>query len=431
MLDSFKNHIARTFPFLGNGKLLIACSGGVDSMVLAHLVKECCFSFSLAHCNYKLRGDASDLDEELVKRWSLENGKQFFSKTFDLRQEEGSIQLKARNLRYDWFQELVTNEGFDHVLTAHHSDDNLETFLINLSRGTGLDGLTGIPPLNRNIVRPLLPFAKGDILNYAELAGIPWREDDSNTEPKYLRNRIRHEIVPKLVELTPSFLSNFQQTLRHLNSNGQILDAYGDELRTKCFIPSRDSFHISIAELKKLKPLEGYLFLLFKSFGFTQWKDLADLLDAQSGKEIRSNSHRIIKNREHLILAPVVSPSSKEYEISGVEVEWNGPVHLKMERVSVLGANGSNIIYVDKEKLNYPLKLRKWKIGDYFYPLGMDGKKKLSKFFKDGKYSTIQKEGQWLLCSGSDIVWVMGKRMDNRFKVDRQTKEILKLSWRI
>ncbi len=431
MLDRFKHHIARTFPFIKERKLLIACSGGADSMVLAHLAKESGYSFALAHCNYKLRGSASDLDEALVEKWSLENDRQLFSKTFDLKKEEGSIQLKARNLRYAWFQELITKEGFDYVLTAHHADDDLETFLINLFRGTGLDGLTGIPSLNGNIVRPLLPFAKEDILNYAASAGISWREDNSNTELKYLRNRIRHEIVPKLEGINPSFLSNFQRTQEYLRYSSQLLNDFGAELTSRLLLPSQEGYRISIAALKKLQPLPGYLFLLFKSFGIKQWKDLVDLLEAQSGKEIRSKSHRIIKNREYLILTPLTQPFSDEYELQDIDGEWDTPLHLKIEKVDVWDINSSNIVYVDKEKLNYPLKLRKWKIGDYFYPLGMNGKKKLSKFFKDGKYSTLQKEEQWLLCSNTDIVWVLGKRMDARFKVDQQTKEILKISWLI
>ena len=429
MLDKFKNHVAQTFPFLGECKLLVACSGGVDSMVLAHLVLQCGYQFSLAHCNYKLRREASDLDEALVTKWASENNKQVFLKTFDLSEEEGSIQLKARNFRYDWFKELIEKEGFDYVLTAHHADDNLETFFINLTRGTGLDGLSGIPQVNQSMIRPLLLFTKSNILDYANSEGIQWREDESNAELNYLRNRIRHEIVPKLLEINPSFLSNFQQTQEYVGFSSQLLDNYRKELTARLFLKSGNSFHILVAELQKLQPLAGYLYLLFKFFGFTQWDDLAHLLEAQSGKEIRSKSHRIIKDREHLILTPLVASSDGEYQLEVGEKELRHPVSLKIGSVNIMEVPSSDTIFVDKEKLNYPLKLRKWKIGDYFYPLGMDGKKKLSKFFKDEKYSAIQKENQWLLCSNNDIVWILGKRMDDRFKVDQQTKEIIKISW--
>jgi len=431
MLDRFKDHMAQTFPFLAGSKILVACSGGVDSMVLAHLVQECGYDFSLAHCNYKLRGKASDLDEEWVKKWALDNERPLFLETFDLSREEASIQLKARDLRYHWFKELSETDGFGYVLTAHHANDTLETFFINLSRGTGLDGLTGIPQINLNIIRPLLPFTKEDILGYAKSHGIRWREDESNTEVKYVRNKIRHQLVPKLVDIHPSFLSNFQKTQEYLGLAGQMLDAYGKELKARLFVPSGTSIRISIAELKKYQPLTGYLFLLFKSYGFTQWPDITDVLEAQSGKEIRSKSHRLIKHGENLILAPLNEQIFQEYVLDEAVSEWNVPIHLRIESVETLEIGASNSIYVDKEKLNYPLKLRKWKIGDYFYPLGMNGRKKLSKYFKDKKYSSIQKEEQWLLCSDVHIIWVLGERMDDRFKVDPQTKEILKISWLI
>jgi len=205
VLDKFKNHVSNTFPFLGESRLLIACSGGVDSMVLAHLAGECKFEFVLAHCNYKLRGQDSDLDQELVSSWGQERKVEVHSKTFDLSDETNSIQLKARQYRYDWFLSLLSKENYDFILTAHHADDSMETFFINLSRGTGLEGLTGIPQKNEHIVRPLLPFSKKEILGFAQSEAIPWREDESNTELKYVRNRIRHEIVPRFLEINPSF----------------------------------------------------------------------------------------------------------------------------------------------------------------------------------------------------------------------------------
>ena len=327
-------------------------------MVLAHLVLQCGYQFSLAHCNYKLRREASDLDEALVIKWASENNKQVFLKTFDLSEEEGSIQLKARNLRYNWFKELIEKEGFDYVLTAHHADDNLETFFINLTRGTGLDGLTGIPQVNQSMIRPLLLFTKNTILDYANSEGIQWREDESNAELNYLRNRIRHEIVPKLLEINPSFLSNFQQTQEYVGFSSQLLDNYRKELTARLFLKSGNSFHILVAELQKLQPLAGYLYLLFKFFGFTQWDDLAHLLEAQSGKEIRSKSHRIIKDREHLILTPLVASSDGEYQLEVGEKELRHPVSLKIGSVNIMEVPSSGTIFVDKEKLNYPFKTK-------------------------------------------------------------------------
>ena len=429
MLDKLNSHIETHFPFLKKKGLLLACSGGLDSMVLAHLLLDNGYNFSIAHCNYKLRAKDSDKDEEFVAAWATKNRIKAFFKTFDLSHETGSIQLKARELRYHWFQKLVTTKGFDHILTAHHLDDDLETFLINLSRGTGLDGLRGIPRKNQDIIRPLLTFSKAEILEFATANGITWREDLSNKDVKYLRNEIRHEIVPKLKELNPTFLSNFQQTQEYLDYSSQLLENYKEELKAKLFTETDGEIHIPISELDKLNPLNGYLHLLFRDFGFTQWEDLTHLLTAQSGKEVQSRTHRMIKDRDSLILAPIAKFKEKVFLLTEDENHIKEPLQLRMDAVDVIGTFSPNVIYVDKEKLNYPLKLRKWKIGDYFYPFGMEGRKKLSKFFKDEKYTTLQKESQWLLCSGDKIVWVLGKRLDDRFKVTGVTKEILKFTW--
>ena len=292
-----------------------------------------------------------------------------------------------------------------------------------------MEGLRGIPRKNQDIVRPLLTFSKGEILEFAKANGIPWREDLSNKDLKYLRNEIRHEIVPKLKELNPTFLSNFQQTQEYLDYSSQLLGNYREELKARLFTETNGEIHIPISELDKLSPLNGYLHLLFMDFGFTQWEDLTHLLTAQSGKEVRSLTHRMIKDRDYLILAPITKSEEKVFLLTEDENQIKEPLQLTMDAVNAIGAFSPNVIYVDKEKLNYPLKLRKWKIGDYFYPLGMEGRKKLSKFFKDEKYTALQKESQWLLCSKDKIVWVLGKRLDDRFKVTGVTKEILKFTW--
>lgn len=429
MLGRFKEHLKNTFPDIGQKKLLIACSGGLDSMVLAHLTKTCDLNIALAHCNYKLRGKASDLDEALVKDWAQSNNTPFFSKNFDLQNQSGSIQLKARELRYGWFKELLESEGFDKILTAHHADDKLETFLINLSRGTGLEGLSGIPQNNFFLYRPLLPFTKDEILAYAEASGIKWREDESNSGTKYLRNQLRHNVIPSLKETNTSFLTNFNQTQTYLGLSGQLLKNYENELKERLFKKDGEEIYIAISALKKLHPLNGYLYLLFKTYGFTQWTDLKGLLDGQSGKEIQSTTHRLIKNRESLILSVLSKKASEEYEFNEGEHRWSCPIQFLIEEVDAIEEHQSNSVYVDKEKLAFPLKLRKWRVGDYFYPLGLMGRKKISKFFKDEKYSVVQKEAQWLLLSNDKIVWVLGKRLDDRFKVSSGTKAILKLTW--
>ena len=428
MLGEFKTHINGKFPFLSKAKLLLGCSGGVDSMVLAHLLLQSGCSFAMAHCNYKLRGKASDNDEIFVHKWAKAHSLPYYVKVFDLNGQSGSIQLKARNLRYDWFHQLAKKEGFEYILTAHHADDSLETFLINLSRGTGIDGLSGIPEANNKVVRPMLTFTRSDIVAFAKKNRIEWREDVSNEELKYTRNVVRHKISTQLKKLTPWFMESFLKTQRHLRVSSQLLDDYREGLQAQLFKEQEGHIAIAIAELERLHPVKGYLYFLFREFGFTQWDDIVGLLTAQSGKEVRSSSHRLIRNRAELLLCPIALFDGQEIILGDGVTSIAEGATMVLEMVDTLSEPTPCTVFVDNEKLNYPLKLRKWKIGDYFYPLGMRGRKKLSKFFKDERYSTIQKERQWLLCSNDDIVWVVGKRLDDRFKVTERTKTILKLT---
>ncbi|WP_222984307.1 tRNA lysidine(34) synthetase TilS [Flagellimonas meishanensis] len=433
MLTEFQEKIEADFTFLVRGKLLVACSGGVDSVVLAHLCHRIGLDISLAHCNFNLRGAESDGDENFVKELGKNLGIDTFSKVFDtlgyLNQHGGSIQMAARTLRYQWFHGLLEKKGFDYLLTAHHADDNLETFLINLSRGTGIEGLMGIPAQNGRIIRPLLRFPRKVIEDYAKGEGLEWREDSSNRDNKYLRNKIRLELVPVLKELHPNFLDNFLTTQTYLEQTRVLADHHLKELKNRLFQPKGDTFIITIGELHKMVPLEAYLYGLFHEYGFTEWDNVKGLLDAMSGKEVLSKTHRLLKDRTHLILSPLQSEEDGVYFIHDGESFVQDPIHLRMEIVPSLGQATSNTIYLDKEKLNFPLVLRKWQNGDYFYPFGMKGKKKLSKFFKDDKVDVISKEKQWLLCSDDEIVWVVGRRADERFKIDAATREILKITW--
>ncbi len=428
MLEKFKIHCNSIFPFLSKSKLLLACSGGLDSMVLAHILLECKMNFDLAHCNFKLRGLESDKDEAFVKAWGKAHGKKVYTRPFDLSKVTGSVQLKARQLRYEWFFALGDQYHYDWILTAHHLNDSVETFLINLSRGTGLDGLTGIPEIQNKVIRPLLPFSRTEIMEYAKEREIKWREDASNLDTKYLRNKVRHDIVPELEALHPTFLANFFKTQQYLQHSDQLLEDYKELLQQRLFEQGANAIHISLEKLTSLHPKAGYFFLLFREYGFTNSEDIEKLLGSTSGKALRSDTHRLIKDRTTLILAPIKQEERPCFFLDEGQDHLEYPVQLRLEEVLSLGSFSKNILYVDKEKLNYPLKIRKWEIGDYFYPLGMEGRKKLSKFFKDEKFDTIAKEEQWLLCSGNEVVWVMGKRPDKRFKVTGDTKEILKIT---
>ncbi|HBU78675.1 MAG TPA: tRNA lysidine(34) synthetase TilS [Muricauda sp.] len=432
MVQKFKEHVAAAMPFLNGKKLLLACSGGLDSVVLAHLCKALKFDFALAHCNFSLRGTESDGDEDFVRELASTFEIDVYVKQFDTEQyaeeQRLSVQMAARELRYKWFDELLQSKRYDYVLTAHHADDSLETFLINLSRGTGIEGLSGIPQVNGNVVRPLLPFSRNEIIEYAKSESIQWREDSSNASVKYLRNKIRHEIVPGIKELNPTFLQNFQHTQHHLRQINDLVNNHLNELKSKLFQQRKDKVQIKIAELQKLQPLDAYLYGLFNGYGFSEWSDVKDLLAAESGKQVFSKTHRLIKDRQSLILAKIERKESEAFEIHSDKAIDELPIKISLEDVETFEKQGQNVVFLDKEKLNFPLVLRNWKKGDYFYPFGMKGKKKLSKFFKDEKMDLISKEKQWLLCSGDDIVWIVGRRADERFKVDGSTMKILKIT---
>ncbi|GGD11831.1 tRNA lysidine(34) synthetase TilS [Hyunsoonleella pacifica] len=435
MLENFKKHIESNISFLKESKLLIAISGGIDSVVLTHLCYKAGLNISLAHCNFNLRGAESDADEDFVVELAENLEVEVFTQRFDTEKyaqdNKRSIQMAARELRYNWFTELADQLKFDYILTAHHADDNLETFLINFTRGTGLEGLTGIPEINGKFVRPLLPFSSDAIESYAKAHSINWRDDSSNASVKYLRNKLRHQVVPILKEINPSLLQSFQTTLDNLNDTADIVEESTNAVLKRAIETMNEHFiTFKISEFKKVNNPKAYMFEVFKSFGFTQWNDLVDLLDAETGKQVFSNTHRLIKNRDQLLLSPFKAAETPN-TISVLEDETQKETPfgtLYFEAVNTISKTQQNVIYVDKDTLKYPLVLRKKKEGDIFYPLGMKGKKKLSKYFKDEKLSLLDKENTWLLCTDNDaIVWVVGRRADERFKITKNTKHILKI----
>lgn len=434
MLKQFEKHIYSQLDVLKESRIIIAISGGIDSVVLAHLCKVLNLNFALAHCNFNLRGEESNADEDFVLELAEELDVEVFIQNFDTQayadENKRSIQMAARELRYDWFAELAEQLKFDYILTAHHSDDNLETFLINFTRGTGLNGLTGIPMLNGNIARPLLPFSREQIERYAKEQNMSWREDSSNSSRKYLRNKLRHEIVPILKEINPQLLDSFQNTLENLNDTADIVEESLNAVAKRAITKIDDNgVTYKVSEFKKVNNPKAYLFEMFKDYGFTEWNDIVDLLDAQSGKQVFSNSHRLIKHRDFLILTSCHSEQSEEYfDVSEDIKSINTPIGiLFFDESDAIKESSKNTIFVDKDKLKYPLELRLRKEGDYFYPSGMKGKKKISKYLKDEKLSLVEKENTWLLTSNNDIVWVVGKRSDNRFCVTEATTKILKI----
>ena len=431
MLTKFQHHIAQNFAQLKDKKLLLAVSGGIDSMVLLDLFYKLRFDICVVHCNFQLRGKESDGDEMLVREICQDSYIPYFIKKFDTlefaKENKLSIQLAARKLRYDWFQEIISL-GFDYVLTAHHLDDNVETFLINFTRGTGLEGLTGIPAQNGNIIRPLLPFSREEIENYALENKIQWREDSSNASDKYFRNKLRHNIVPTLKELNTGFLDSFQNTLHHLQQSESLVNDASKLVFEKVVEEKENQLEIHLNSLLQFKNYKAYLYQWLKEYGFSAWNDIYDLVEAQSGKQVFSESHVLLKDREKLILSERKAINKSEvFIIESIESKVNIPLKLRFYKGVNIFETVSNCIFVDESKIKFPLTIRKWQEGDYFYPSGMNGKKKLSKYFKDEKYSLLDKENQWLLCSEDQIIWVIGKRADNRFINKETTQNNIKI----
>jgi len=433
MFSKFQNHILSRFPFLEDKKLFLAVSGGLDSMVLLHLFKQLPYEIAVLHCNFQLRGLESFGDQNFIQDFCDQNKIHVFTTQFDTeafaKDYKVSTQVAARELRYSWFYELLETENFDYILTAHHADDNLETFIINLTRGTGLEGLTGIPEQNDRIIRPFLPFSREEILHYAQENNIDWREDSSNASNKYLRNKIRHDLVPVLKEINPNFLNAFQKTQSYLQESQEMIEDASIMIYQQVAREAGDDIHFDLNQLKKLPNYKSYLYQWLNEFGFLAWNDIYDLVDGQSGKQILSAEFRLLKNRDVLILSPLPETTEKEeFQINENDTEVNFPLNLKLCQVDDITIVSNKVIFVDAEKIQFPLVLRKWKDGDVFHPFGMNGKsKKVSKLFKDEKLSLIEKEKTWILYSNDQIVWVVGIRQDDRFRIENDTNKIIKI----
>jgi tRNA(Ile)-lysidine synthase len=354
--------------------------------------------------------------------------------TKEYSEKEGiSIQMAARDLRYKWFTETAEVEGFDYIVTAHNLDDQIETFFINLTRGTGISGLKGIMPVNGKIIRPLLFASKDEIEKFAVENKLEHRHDSSNDTDKYLRNKIRHHITPVLKEANPNFYYTFTETLLKIQSTDKIylkeINARKKELiKTEC-----GETLIDIKQLLGLDPPETYLFEFLTDFNFnySTVKSIINSLHEQPGKVFYSETHCLLKDRESLIIKKLSEKETGTFYLAENEEFLSSPIRMKItsEKYSVeyLVNTDRNIALLDKSKLKFPLKIRKWETGDFFYPLGMKSRKKISDFFTNEKFSLFEKEKTWLLCSGIDIIWVIGYRIDDRYKITEKTKNILNL----
>lgn len=433
MFQKFQNHITFNFSFLEDKKLLLATSGGLDSMVLVHIFQKLNLNFAIAHCNFQLRANESDGDENFVVNYAKHNNIACFVTKFDTENysevNKLSTQVAARNLRYNWFNEILQQESFDFIVTAHHADDVAETFMINLSRGTGLDGLTGIPAQNEKIIRPMLPFSRKEIEDYASENSLQWREDSSNASDKYLRNKIRHHLLPILKEVNPSFLASFQNTLDYLNQDQSLVNDAVKMVYEKVVSEENDQLKINISELLQFENYKAYLYQWLHKYGFSAWNDVYNLVDSQSGKQIFSENYILLKDRGFLILSVKKDVDYESISIGSVDEISKFPLKFTLCNLSNIPNQNKNIIFVNINKLQFPLMIRKWKDGDYFYPFGMQGKKKVSKFFKDEKFTLFQKQNTWILESNNQIVWIIGYRADDRFKVENTTQTQIKIEF--
>lgn len=434
MVTAFKKHIAAHFPALADQKILVACSGGLDSIVLLHLLQKIGLTLGVAHCNFKLRGAHSDADLSFVETIAGNLGVPVFTTVFDTKtyaKTQGvSTQVAARELRYQWFYSTATANGYDRIATGHHADDDLETFFINLSRVTGLRGLTGIASNTEQLIRPLLPFSRAQIMQFAKKEGLFWREDSSNSTRDYLRNKLRLDVIPALKGVNKTVLQNFQQTQQHLKESQALLEDY-ITLVTKLVVSQTDAgYEIDIKQLQALPNTNTLLFELLYPYGFTDFKAIASILESEVGKKVLSKQYVLQKDRNHLVLTTkeqVVDPHV--YCIDAKQQSCTTPIKLNFTEVAQVGEHEPHSLYVDAGKLTYPLKVRAWRLDDVFHPFGMKGKKKLTKFFKDEKLSLLSKNSVWVLESGDEIVWVIGLRPDDRYKVTSATNKVLKIQW--
>lgn len=434
MLDQFKQHIAQKFPESFSGKTLLAVSGGVDSMVLLHLYFALKLDFAVAHCNFQLRGTESDLDEKLVADFCIKNNIPFFVERFDTMQiveaRKLSIQIAARELRYNWFKQICIDQNYQFIATAHHLDDQAETFLINFTRGTGIDGLVGIPEKNENIIRPLLSFSREDILKYAIENEIAWREDQSNASTKYLRNKMRHLVLPVLKEENAEFLKSFQNTLNHLKQTQLLANDAVAFFEKDCVKMIDDQLEIDLEKTQNFNNNKIYLLQVLKRYGFTSADEIKKICSSEAGKVLKNDQYTILKDRKKLIIFEEKSISNNIFYIKSKDDVLNLPLFMNISELETEEFNtDKRTIFVNSNLLKWPLVLRRKQTGDCFQPFGMNGIKKVSKFFKDEKLSKIQKDNTWILENGDGkIIWIVGLRADDRFKITSNNQKNYKIT---
>lgn len=436
MVDAFRQFILDNNLCKPTDKILVAVSGGVDSVVLLDLFVRSGYSVAVSHCNFKLRGTESDNDEHFVELLAKKYQLDFFCKSCGAEKfavdKKCSIQEAARELRYQWFDELCKKHRFARVAVGQHLDDQMETFFINLFRGAGVTGLKGMPIKRDDVIRPLLFARRNEIERYAKQNSLQYREDSSNHSDKYLRNQIRHKILPEIKKVKEGAEDAFIKSLENLYEDDLMLNQLIDEKRSKLFRQTENGWEIRILKLKEHQPLVTWLYYLLKDFGFSRdlTNQIAKSLNKEhSGKIFHSFSHQLLIDRENILIQEKHEGVEKEYFIHENDKEIEVPVKLMIKKqtfnTSLNFKSDSSLAYFDFDKLTFPLKIRKWKQGDRFTPFGMTGSKLVSDFLIDAKVSLFDKENVWLLLSGQEVIWIIGQRTSDCFKIGSKTKEVI------
>lgn len=446
LLSSFTDYIDSERLFNKKDMLLLAVSGGIDSVVLCELCRQAGFEFVIAHCNFQLRGEESKRDEAFVKNLGHKYSAEVLVKQFETEEyaalNKVSIQVAARELRYQWFNDIIiSGSGKQHpafILTAHHADDNIETVLMNFFKGTGIAGLRGILPQSGKIIRPLLFARKEELTAFADVHKLSFVEDSSNISDKYSRNYFRHQVIPMVQKIFPEAAGNIAAGIGRFREM-EILYEQSIAIHKKKLLEYRnEEVYIPVLKLLQSIPLKTIVYEIIKDYGFTskQSDEVISLLKSDTGRYVLSATHRILKNRKWLIITSLQNQESKILVIEKDDEEIffsEGKLMLTIQELTDKGVvvpaeTKDSVAMIDMDSIKFPLMLRKWKEGDYFYPLGMCKKKKLSRFFIDKKMSLSEKERIWILESDKKIIWVVNKRIDDRFKLSQSTKKMLKIN---
>jgi tRNA(Ile)-lysidine synthase len=437
MLKRFKDFIIEKKLFQAGEKILVGMSGGIDSVVLCHLLHQSAIPFGMAHCNFKLRGEESDQDQEFVSRLSEHLQVPYYLHQFDTKEYASmhgiSIQMAARDLRYTWFHKLLDENKYHWIATAHHGNDVLETILLNLSRGTGIAGFHGILPKQGKLIRPLLFLFKEEILRYARASDIHYREDSSNTSNKYHRNLIRNEVVPLLEKINPALKETMKSTAEKVGGVERFFIQKVNEIRNKIVSIQGDVVSINVLPLAEETEAPVILFELLSSYSFS-WTDVLHILRSLEnipGKRFFSATHELVKDRDKLVITPLKNIERVEIFIQHtdqfIETPFGNLRQQIVESNNYTISPDPAVASLDLSKLAFPLLLRTWRSGDRFQPLGLKGTKKISDFLIDQKVPLNLKKRTLVLLSGNDIVWLANFRLHELYKVTANTKTVLEI----